>query len=85
MNMLRKFADQPRLDSKQNILEFWNKEKNNSPELYSLAQIALAVPPTQVSVERLFSSLKYVLSPLRYNLSDDIVNDILILRTNPNI
>ncbi|KAK2579426.1 hypothetical protein KPH14_002638 [Odynerus spinipes] len=82
MNMLRKFLEYPRLDSKENILEFWDRNKNNIPELYSLAKIALSVPPTQVSVERLFSSLKYILSYLRYNLSDNILDDILMLRVN---
>ena len=32
--------------------------KHSHPELYTLAQIVLAVPATQVSVERLFSIKK---------------------------
>jgi len=32
------------------------------PELYILAKIVFAVPSTQVSVERLFSGLKFILS-----------------------
>lgn len=82
VNMLRTFSEYPRLHSNENILRFWHNNKNNMPELYSLAEVALSVPPTQVSVERLFSTLKYILSLLRYNLSDDIFNDILILRAN---
>ena len=82
MSVLRKLLDYPRLDFKEDILQFWYKNKNKLSELYSLAQITLAVPPTQVSVERLFSSLKYVLSYLRYNLSHDILDDILVVRAN---
>lgn len=37
---------------------------------------------TQVSVERLFSAMKFILSDLRTNLNHDILDDILIVRTN---
>ena len=38
-------------------IEFWKRNKYNYPELYKLFEIVLAVPATQVSVERLFSAL----------------------------
>ncbi|XP_071057018.1 uncharacterized protein [Onthophagus taurus] len=41
-----------------------------------------ALPPTQVSVERLFSALKIIKSDLRASLKDDILEAILYLRTN---
>lgn len=82
INSLQQFLTYPRLNSKENILEFWDKNKSSMPHLYSLAKVVLAVPPTQVSVERLFSSLKYILSNLRYNLTADILDDILLLRAN---
>ena len=56
--------------------------KTDSPILYELSQIILAIPSTQVSVERLFSGLKFILSPLRYNIAGDKLNDIMIIRTN---
>ncbi|KYN08223.1 hypothetical protein ALC62_00798 [Cyphomyrmex costatus] len=70
------------LKSKENILQFWKKNKRSMPDLYKLANIVLAVPSTKVSVERLFSSLKYILSPLRSNLNENIINDILLIRAN---
>ena len=53
------------------------------PELSELAKMVSGVPATQVSVERLFSGLKYILPPYRSNISSRNVEDILLLiRTN---
>lgn len=46
-----------------------------------LALIVTALPPTQVSVERLFSALKIIKSDLRASLKEDLVEAILFLRT----
>lgn len=43
MSMMGKFLECLRLDSKENILKFWHKNKNNMPELYELAKIAFPV------------------------------------------
>ena len=40
-------------------------------DLAKIARIALQLPVTQVSVENLFSSLKYVLNDLRMRFGDD--------------
>jgi bifunctional polynucleotide phosphatase/kinase len=76
------FEYAPRLDKKANVLEYWDNEKTRKPELYLLASVALAVPVTQVSVERTFSSLKYVLSPYRANLKPDRLEQVLLARCN---
>lgn len=49
----------------EDILQFLYEGRNNIPELYLLAQVALSVLATQVNVNRLISSLKYRLSSLR--------------------
>ena len=49
-------------------------------DLAKIARIALQLPVTQVSVERIFSSLKHVLNGMR--LGDDVVDAILVLRAN---
>lgn len=80
--ILENFSAHPRLPSNQNIIQFWKNKALSEPQLYRLANTVLATPATQVSVERLFSSLKFILNDLRYNLSNNIVEDILILRNN---
>lgn len=80
--LLDLFAKVPRVNKKENVLEYWESQKFVRPELYSLAQIALACPATQVSVERLFSGLKFILSDLRTKLKSGLLQDIMIVRTN---
>jgi hAT family C-terminal dimerisation region len=79
---LNSFEKTPRLDKRANILTFWEDNKLIMPELYKLAQTVLAVPATQVSVERLFSGMKFILSHLRASMNSDILEDILIVRSN---
>ena len=76
------FLSEPRLDQRANILEYWHSRRITHPLLYALSKVALAVLATQVSVERLFSSLKFILSVQRSQLSEDLLNDILFLRAN---
>lgn len=65
-----------------NVLKYWEKMKSSEPYLYKLAQIVMAVPASQVSVERCFSALKFILSDHRYNLSDESVKNVLLVRLN---
>ncbi|EFN68823.1 Zinc finger BED domain-containing protein 4 [Camponotus floridanus] len=74
--------EQRRISRKTNILEFWKEKSMIQPELYKLAMVVLAVPATQVSVERLFSGLKFILSPLRTNIDEAILEDQLLVRAN---
>ena len=57
--------------------------KEEYPEpLKEVSLLLLAMPVTQVSVERLFSALKIYKSDRRNRLKDDILNSLLILKTN---
>jgi len=78
---VRAFANVERLGSKTDILSFW---KNNATDsiLRDVAYTILSVPGTQVSVEQLFSQLKFILSDLRWSLSPENLQNILIVRCN---
>ena len=52
LTYLDEFEYAPRLDKKANVLQYWEAQKITKPELYLLASVVLAVPVTQVSVER---------------------------------
>lgn len=41
------------------IHDFWKSKKDTYPELFELAEVILAISPTQVIVERAFSTLLY--------------------------
>ncbi|XP_047020001.1 zinc finger BED domain-containing protein 4-like isoform X2 [Helicoverpa zea] len=76
------FLNEPLLPSNTNILNYWESKKITDPQLYLISKIALATPATQVSVERLFSSLKFIMNNLRISLKDTTIDDILIVRNN---
>lgn len=69
----------------ETIYGYWENNKHAHPELYELASIIHSVPPTQTTVERAFSAMALVLSPLRTNLSDKNLENILIVRLNRDI
>jgi hypothetical protein len=52
------------------------------PLLRDVALVLLSLPPTQVSVERIFSMLKLLKSDLRTRLKEDILSTIIFLRAN---
>lgn len=77
---INNFDKQERQPLDTDVLKFWEAKKNTDPQLFSLAMVVFAVPATQVSVERLFSHLKFILNPLRSCLKSKIIDDILMLR-----
>ncbi|KAM7280968.1 zinc finger BED domain-containing protein 4-like [Ixodes scapularis] len=80
--LLDSFLREPRLKRPEDIFKYWENQKGLKPELYEVASVVLAVPATQVTVERAFSSLKFVLSPQRANLSEETLNSIMLVRNN---
>lgn len=67
-----------------NLLAYWHGIKNQFPYVYILAMIVLSVPSSQTSVERLFSSMNFVFNNRRSNLSQDNLENILLIRSNYN-
>jgi hypothetical protein len=63
-------------------LQYWLGRKNSNPVLFQLSQIFLSIPATQVSVEQLFSLLKFILSSKRPQISEELLNNVLIIREN---
>jgi hypothetical protein len=70
------------LDRKLNPLQFWENNIYKFTMLSAVANAVMAVPATQVTVERAFSALKYIYSDLRANLKEDLLEDILIIKIN---
>jgi hAT family C-terminal dimerisation region len=80
---IRNFAECPReKDRTKSIFKIWHDLRSSFPNLHDIAMIVLGAPPTQVSVERLFSGLKFIMNPLRNNMSSETVNNIMVVRTN---
>lgn len=68
-----------------NPMQFWRNRRDTDYELYNVATVIFAVAPTQVSVERAFSGLSFILNPQRTRLNADILNNIMIIRQNREI
>lgn len=67
------------------VFEYWKKHIECKPELYKLASIVHCVPPSQTTVERAFSAMALILSPLRTKISDKHLEDLLLIRLNREI
>ncbi|KAF0702707.1 zinc finger BED domain-containing protein RICESLEEPER 1-like isoform X2, partial [Aphis craccivora] len=78
-SIFQSFDGTQRISYNSDIREYWASKKNEHPELHELAQVTLAIPATQVSVERTFSSLKFILSDLRGNLTPSLLESIIFI------
>lgn len=82
---LNKFELVKRSALSEKNMDFWAKNKTTFKQLYELAKIVHAVPVTQVSVERAFSSLTFILHALRNRMHPDTLEQILLIRLNKEI
>lgn len=71
-------------DLRTPVLQYWEAKKAQTV-LYKLSQVIFAVPPTQTTVERAFSALALILISLRTRISDQNLQNILIVRLNRDI
>lgn len=78
--ILRDFKDKVQLS--ESVLVYWKQQQNLKPELYKLANIIFAIPPSQSSVERAFSAFALIFTPLRTQISDKVLAEILLIRLN---
>lgn len=67
---LEQYDEKPiRLNHKYSILQYWEEQRDKYPELHQLACIVNTIAPTQVSVERAFSTLNWIYPHKRSRLS----------------
>lgn len=78
------FVSGKRMKCSTSVHEFWESNKSNfGAELYEIASIIFAIPPTQSSVERYFSALKYLFEEHRCNLREILLECCLLVHLNP--
>lgn len=65
-----------------NLLDYWEEKKYALLHLYKVAKVIHAVPVTQVSVERAFSALNFILNDNRCNSSGTDLENILLVKLN---
>lgn len=79
---IRDFWNVQRIKSSESVMHFWNNNRATRPDLYRLAEVVFAAAPTEVAVERNFSTLDFILTKLRNSLSDESVERILLIKLN---
>lgn len=83
---LEQYDEKPtRLHHKYSILQYWEENKDEYPELYQLACIVNTIAPTQVSVERAFSTLNWIYSHKRSRLAPELLENILMINLNATL
>lgn len=88
LDKIRKISLQPRVSASNkafNIFRYISETYKDDPVMVETLISISAVPSNQVTVERVFSGLKIVLSDSRPNLSANLINDILICRFNASL
>lgn len=72
-----------RMKTSESIHDFWEVNKKKfGLELYEIANVIFAIPPTQATVERSFSALKFMFTDQRYNLDKDLLESCLLIHLN---
>lgn len=67
------------------VPKHWEIMKEKDKEIFELAEIVLATPASQVSVESAFSCLPLVITQKRTRLGSDLISAVCLLRTNENM
>lgn len=73
------------LRASESIIEFWESKKSEHKEIYKLAIVIMGIPPTEVQSERDFSKLDYVFTDRRCKLTEERLEDIMIINLNPEV
>ncbi|XP_036317585.1 uncharacterized protein LOC118732561 [Rhagoletis pomonella] len=79
---LAKLCDREMEPFDSNILDNFRKLYRNDADMLQLMEVVLAIPATQVSVERAFSALSTILTKLRTKLSKKSLSNLLITKLN---
>lgn len=73
------------LPVEKSVLEYWESAKEEHEELIELAMVVFCVPPTEVQVERDFSHLDHIFTDRRCRLTEERLDDILLLHLNKDL
>ncbi|XP_065371397.1 putative leucine-rich repeat-containing protein DDB_G0290503 [Calliphora vicina] len=74
-----------RLPFNTNILDYWKMAKYKNPILAKIAEIALAAPATQATINRVIHAWSITLMKRNNNISSDNIETILLLKLNQDL
>ncbi|CAF4164080.1 unnamed protein product [Rotaria sordida] len=76
------FKEDEEQDGDIDVLDFWRKQQNSFPTLSLIARKFFAIPASNTTVERLFSSSKLSVGERRTNLGGEKLNQLMFLQKN---
>lgn len=79
------YSGQNRIKSTDSVIEFWRNNEKSKPDMFKLAEVIFCIPPTEVSTERDFSAVNFILNKFRNSLDDESLERILIVKLNEDI
>ncbi|CAF2941605.1 unnamed protein product, partial [Rotaria sp. Silwood2] len=76
------FKEDEEQDGDIDVLDFWRKQQNSFPTLSLIARNIFAIPASNTTVERLFSSSKLSVGERGTNLGSEKLNQLMFLQKN---
>lgn len=73
------------IPDKFDIIRYWKQRKFTNPGMYRIAVTLLSIPSTQVTVERLFSQLKLLITDSRTRLNGKNIKALMLLKANESL
>lgn len=74
--------EEPCAEDGFSIIQYWESKKKEYPILFEIAMVILAIAPTQVTIERMFSAFGHLYNDYRTSLSQKLLEDILLICLN---
>ncbi|KAF2883044.1 hypothetical protein ILUMI_23121 [Ignelater luminosus] len=74
------YIEEPRQKRDCDVIKYWMNKENVSPNLFKIAKNIISMPVTEVSVERAFSAMKYILNSQSSKLAEKLLEDILLIK-----
>lgn len=82
----RSFANTPTVENlKMSPIDYWAHLEEKEPDLYRIVCAVNCAAPTQVSVERSFSSYSFIYAPQRTRLGNKRLENTFLVRMNKSL
>ena len=79
---ITKYNNRYNITADCDLLSFWKLNAKYFHTFNKIAMVVLGIPSTEVSVERIFSTLKYILGDQRMSIDGDILDKLLMVLLN---
>ncbi|XP_075162572.1 uncharacterized protein LOC142235198 [Haematobia irritans] len=72
----------PFMRSDTDVLHFWKEKKHSEPQLYALSKVCFGIPTTEVTFERAFPSLRYIVMENYNQIAVELLENVILVKLN---